>query len=372
LYLDNLKVLLVAAIIAMHAVLGYAGTVQVWTYTQAREITLAPVTEVVLLVAVSPVGFFIIALLFLVAGLLTPPSLERKGAGRFVRDRLLRLGVPFTVYVLLVQPAVVYALEHPLGLAPGSYWYELLGEERALDTGPLWFVGVLLIFSLAYAAWVRLRPTPSSRQPPSRITAGGLLLVAAVVAPASFLIRLVYPYGGESGFADLNLWEWPGCAAAFGLGIVAARQGWITAVPDRLYRQSRILTGALIAVLAAFLLTVGYLDKVDQMMGGRHLAAAGFAVIESLLTLFGPVCLLGLARRHLDRPLRLVGPAVRRSAFAAFILQTPVLIGLAVALRPLPLAAEVKAIVVAAGGVTASFALAGLLIKRIPGISHVL
>jgi hypothetical protein len=143
LYLDNLKVLLVAAIIAMHAILGYAGTVQVWTYTQAREITLAPVTEVVLLVAVSPVGFFIIALLFLVAGLLTPPSLERKGAGRFVRDRLLRLGVPFTVYVLLVQPAVAYALEHPLGLAPGSYWYELLGEERALDTGPLWFVGVL-------------------------------------------------------------------------------------------------------------------------------------------------------------------------------------------------------------------------------------
>ena len=69
----------------------------------------------------------------------------------------MRLGIPFAVYVLLIQPDVVYALEHPLGYAPGSYWQEFLGDEGALDTGPLWFVGVLLVYSLAYAGWVHLR-----------------------------------------------------------------------------------------------------------------------------------------------------------------------------------------------------------------------
>ena len=28
-----------------------------------------------------------------------------------------------------------------------------MGPERRLDTGPLWFVGVLLVFSLGYAGW---------------------------------------------------------------------------------------------------------------------------------------------------------------------------------------------------------------------------
>ncbi|HEX5335526.1 MAG TPA: acyltransferase family protein, partial [Propionicimonas sp.] len=120
-FLDNLKVVLITAIIAIHAVLGYASTVEVWNYTEFREVTLAPATEVVVFVLVSPFAFFLIALLFLVSGLLTPSSLERKGVGRFLRDRLLRLGLPFVVYVLLVQPTLTYALEHPLGDAPGSY-----------------------------------------------------------------------------------------------------------------------------------------------------------------------------------------------------------------------------------------------------------
>ena len=214
----------------MHAVLSYS-TVEVWTYTAMREVTLNPVVEAVLFVAVIPFGLFLIALLFLVAGLLTPPSVQRKGPGGFARDRLLRLGVPFAVYVLILQPTIVYLLEHPLGAAPGSYWQEFLGDERALDTGPLWFVGVLLVYSLAYAGWVALR----GDRPPARlgggVTAGRLLLVAAAVAPASFLIRLIYPYGGEAGFTDLNLWQWPACIAVFALGIRGSHAGLTSAVP---------------------------------------------------------------------------------------------------------------------------------------------
>jgi len=371
-YLDNLKVVLIAAIIAIHGVLGYAGIVEVWTYTEAREVTLAPATELAVLVAASPFGLFVIALLFLASGLVTPEPLERKGPGRFARDRLLRLGVPFIAYVLLVQPTLVYAVEHPLGIASGSYWDEFLGDERALDTGPLWFVGVLLIFSLVCAGWAWLRRNHPAGHRAGRITAARLLMIAAVVAPASFLIRLAFPYGGESGFADLNLWEWPACAAAFGLGFVAAGQGWLTAVPDRLYRQSRAVALAMVGALAALLLTVGYLGMVEDMLGGPHWAAVGFTAIESVLTLFGPVWLLGAAQRHLDRPLWCAGPAVRRSSYAAFILQTAVLLGLAVALRPVQLPAEAKALAVATGGVTASFTLAWLLISRIPGVHRVL
>jgi hypothetical protein len=54
------------------------------------------------------------------------------------------------------------------------------------------------------------------------------------------------------------------------------------------------------------------------------------------------------------------------------MVQGVILIGLAVALRPIPIVAEVKAFVVAGGGVAGSFALAWLLISRVPGIARVL
>jgi hypothetical protein len=54
------------------------------------------------------------------------------------------------------------------------------------------------------------------------------------------------------------------------------------------------------------------------------------------------------------------------------MLQGLILIGLAIALRPLPLPAEVKAVIVAAGGVVGSFALAWLLISKVPGVRRVL
>lgn len=371
-YLDNLKVVLITAVIVLHGVLGYASIVEVWTYSGLREVTLAPVSELVLFVLVSPFGFFLMALLFLVAGLLTPSSLERKGTGRFLRDRTLRLGVPFVLYVLVVQPTLTYALEHPLGDAPGSYWTEYLGAERRLDTGPLWFVGVLLIFSVGYAGWRAWVPAPASTAVPSRrISLRTLALVAAVVAPASFVVRLVYPYGSESGFSDLNFWEWPVCITAFALGIHGSHQGWMSTIPVGLARQCRDVTllGAL--AMMTLLLIASSHDLVDDAMGGWNWAAAAFAVIDAVLTIFGSVWLLSVAQLRLDRSYRW-GPVLSRSAYGAFMLQTVFLLGFAIALRQLDLPAEVKAVVVALGGVAFSYAVAWALISRVPGVSRVL
>ena len=54
------------------------------------------------------------------------------------------------------------------------------------------------------------------------------------------------------------------------------------------------------------------------------------------------------------------------------MLQGVFLYGVAVALRPLPVVAEVKALVVAIVSVPGSYALAWLLISRVPGLRRVL
>ena len=368
-YVDNLKVILISLVIVGHAILGYA-EVDAWSYADVREVTLAPVTGIVLFVLAAPFALLVIPMLFMIAGLLTPPSVQRKGTGRFVSDRLLRLGVPFIVFALLVWPFLEYALFRWLGDAPDVWTY--LRAEQTLDTGVLWFVGALLVFSLCYAGWVGLGPR-ARRRASREIHVGGLLGPAGAVAITTFVLRLVVPFEGDNWFVDVNLWEWPACAALFGLGVAASRPDWLGAVPDRLRRQCRSVTLIVVGAAAAFALALVGLDvDADQLWGGWYWPAFVFAAGESTIAVFGSVWLLGVAQRRLDRPLGWAGPAVRRSAYGAFLLQGPVLIGLALALRPVPFPVEVKALLVATVGVVASFAVAWLLVERVPGVARIL
>ncbi|HSL25094.1 MAG TPA: acyltransferase [Acidimicrobiia bacterium] len=372
-YVDNLKVLLIAAIIAAHGLASYAA-LELWSYADVREVTLWPVTEGALFSLLAPFGLFMIPLLFLVAGLLTPSSVERKGPGRYARDRLVRLGIPFAVFVGLIWPLLLYALYRPLGNAPGSYWAEFVGTtEESLDTGYFWFVGDLLIFSLVFAAVFRLRRGHPGRLGWGDIRFGHLLTLAGGVGVATFLVRLGFPFESER-YVDLNLYEWPAAIALFTLGVIAARHGWLTAVPTRLQVHSRNVSLLALGAFGVFMAAGFLLGAVgdETWGGGWHWDAAAFALCESTLAVFGPIWILGVAQRRLDRGFRWASPAIGRSAYGAFVLQGLVLIGLAVVLRPLPVPADVKAVIVATGGVAGSFALAWLLIRRVPGVARIL
>jgi hypothetical protein len=368
-YIDTLKVGLVAAVIAAHAVMGYAD-VDWWSYGDVREVTLATPTVVVLATLAAPVSLFAMPLLFLVAGLLTPQSLMRKGARRFARDRLVRLGVPFVVFAVLIWPLLEYGLLRTLGDAPALAVY--FRDEGTLDTGVLWFVGALLAFSLVYAALGQLlrRLDTSGRS----IDAGTLAALVGAIAVGSFLVRLRVPYETDTRFIDVNVWEWPACAALFGLGAAAYRQGWLAAVPADIRRTSRRGTLAAVLSLAVFAgagVVVGA-SQGDEWAGGWNLAAAGFAAIEAMLTVFGSVWMLAIAQDRLGGRHRWAGPAAARSAYGAFLVQGPILLALAVAVRWVPVPAEAKALFVAVCGVLASFGLVWLLVRRSRIVARVL
>ncbi|MET9312772.1 acyltransferase [Kribbella sp. NPDC003505] len=372
-YVDNLKVILIAAIIVGHAVSGY-GELDWWAYADQRETTLSPVTQAIVLAVGGPFAMLLIPVLFLVAGLMTPPSLARKHPGPYVRDRLLRLGIVFAVYVLVLLPLTMYVLEHWIGTDTGSYWSSYFGAEKTLDTGTLWFVGDLLLFTLAYTGWTVARRRLATRSAVHEITARQLALVSVVVAVTTFLVRLVFPFNSENRYLDLNFYQWPACIAIFAVGIVASRADWLTAVPDRLRRISGVVTLVALAAFGGFVL-VGVSESgigEEAWTGGWDWSAMMFPVIESPLVVFGPIWLLGLAQRRLARQVPWIRPPVIRACFGAFVLQQVVLVLLAIALRPVPLPAELKALAVATGGVILCFALAWLLITRIPGLSRVL
>lgn len=360
--LDNLKVVLVAGIIAGHAVLSYTDVFS-WPYQDFRETSLSSLTVSVLLVLVVPVAFFLIALLFLVSGLFTPGSLERKGTSAFLRDRAWRLGVPWAVYAFALWPTVVWALDRWLSGQHLSWWQDFVGADPFLDTGPLWFLLVLLMFSTAYAGWTRLRAGAPSRRPAAPAPTGRTLVVlCALVAVATFLVRLVLPLDSAQP-GGLHLWQWPECIALFSLGILASRHGWLDTVPPGIRRGClRVAAVAVVATMTLILLA-DQLGVRDALAGGWSWPAAGVAVAGGTLTVCGPVVMLAWAQGHL-RSRSVLWQRASRGAYAAFLLQGPVLVGMAVLLRPVPLVAEAKAAFLLVVGVLGCFALGWLLAAR--------
>jgi hypothetical protein len=361
-YLDNLKTLLIAGIIAAHAIMGYADFGS-WTYQDVREVSLSPVVETIFVVIVASLGgLFLMALFFLVSGLLTEDSLTRKGPRLFVRDRLLRLGIPFTFYTLVVWPLLEWGLHQPL-LHNRSYWQSFMDTDPVLDNGPMWFVGVLLFFSLVLVGWRRMAPRRGPWE--GELWWRQLLLLSSAVGASTFLVRVALP--ADSGqLLNAHVWAWPEYIALFGVGVVAARRGQLRPVPSALARRCGIATiVATLCTAAAVLTAAPFGLSEDAYIGGWQLPALLAALTEGVLAVSAPIWVLAFAQRHLNG----AGPLRRRMArcsYLAFMLQGPVLIALAAAFRPIDVSGDLKALVVATLGVIGSFALASLLITGTP------
>jgi hypothetical protein len=370
-YLDNLKLLLVAVIIAGHGALAYGDLESAWPYQDIQEVQLAELSNVTLSAVVIPAVLFAMGLFFLISGLVTPGSVARKGPRTFARDRLIRLGAPLLVWTLMLWPGAIW-VSHLAAGDPESFWTELGDDEPILDTGPMWFVAVLLAYSLAYAVWRqarRHRTSENGLRSDSRSSASlsgrTLVALAAGISLATALVRLVFPIASPQ-IGQSHLWQWPQFVAMFGLGIIAAERGWLSPVPGRIHRGCGLAAlGGIAAwgVIAATVAATGT-DFDVTFDPGLHWASLAMAAIEGPLAVGASVWLLGLAQRRLSGRPGPFGSAMARSAYGAFFLQGIVLIGLMIAMRPIAVAAEIKALTVASLGVAGSFGLARLLVSR--------
>jgi hypothetical protein len=149
---------------------------------------------------------FGMGLLFLVAGIYTPPSFARKGARRFALGRLMRLGLPLAVLVTVFEPLTDFVGYRGMGGDDGFIAYLDRWRREDADLSVMWFVAALLAFSLVYAAWRSVRPARPDRA--GRLGAVQLVSFGAFIAVGSFFVRLAWPFASNSVFG-LNLWSFP-------------------------------------------------------------------------------------------------------------------------------------------------------------------
>jgi len=354
-WVDNLRVIVIAGVIVLHAATAYLVATAGWYY---EERTTSGVWLVLLSGPALIGAMFALGPLFLLAGWFSARSLARRGPAGFVRSRLLRLGVPLVVYVLLIDPFTAYL---------GGRWRTVPLGTRPMEVSVLWFVAALLVFSVVYAALRRVRPARALRRP---LRTGVLAAAVATITVSSFAVWQVWPANAVM-FLNLRVGEWPQGAVLFALGVLGAEAGWLDELPTVLARRLGWVATAGVAALVALMVSLVLARGADQaLVMGADLPTMAFALLDGLIAVSGTLWFIAWLRGRWPSHGPLLDKAARAS-YATYVIHPPVLTAVMVAFAAVALAPEIKFVLVATAGAAACFT-AGYALTRVPGISKVL
>ncbi|WP_431950230.1 acyltransferase family protein [Actinacidiphila sp. bgisy167] len=214
--LDAIRMLVVVGLVFFHSALVFAADDDF--YVKNSE-----TTEAIMIIA----GFGVVwamPLLFLISGLGARHSLQRRGAGGFARERLLRLGVPLVFATLALNPLPQWLRlrsadagyhESYLGFLPRFYDVHLEPEEfpfvvqgEHFETGHLWFVVLLLAFSLILVPFHGWLPHERVRRIGDRVAEATLHRRGLVFLPAFAFAAICALAQLEEQYAGWHRWSY--------------------------------------------------------------------------------------------------------------------------------------------------------------------
>jgi peptidoglycan/LPS O-acetylase OafA/YrhL len=376
LFVDHLRAFLIILVVLHHVAIVY-GAIIPFYYVEPPIHN--PLAFQVLLVFVLVNQSWFMGVLFLLAGYFTPGSYDRKGPVSFLKDRLLRLGIPLLGYIFVLSPlsSIGYFLmpEELTGITTPLTWHTFPYFDF-LDMGPMWFVAMLLIFSFCYVLWRmatrnRTSPMKKTSSVPSHVGIGIFILVLAGV---SYLFRMGIPLGKEVfGFPTLSYL--PQYLSFFVLGVVASRHDWFQRIPGSMGVAgfvTAMAAGVFLFPLAfsGHLLSLRLTPAMANLMGHGHWRSAVYALWDSFFAVGMCLGLITFFRRFLNGQGGL-GRFLSQQSYMVYIIHIPILIFIAFALRSITLAPMLK-FGLAAGIVCPTCFAAAYVIRKVPGVSRIL
>ena len=334
--LDAIRTLVVLGLVFFHASL-------VFDTRDDFYVKNAETTEVTTILAGLAVVWAMPAL-FLISGLGSWHSLRRREPGGFAVERLRRLGIPlvFATVTFIPVPQWLRLRADPdyhesyLRFLPHFFHVRLDLSEfpfviqgEYFETGHLWFVVLLLAFSLILAALVRWFPREHAERLREAAAAavrrpGVVLLPALPVALISALLGL------EEGYAAWSRWAY----------LLFFLYGFVLAADER-FREAMRRDAVLAAVLGVVLFGIGM--PLFLIAGGDPFTdmtpfAIGARILYGITGWCWVVAILGLLDRRRRRPSASSEPvrggrrAYRYLATAAlplYVLHQPIVVAVA-------------------------------------------
>jgi peptidoglycan/LPS O-acetylase OafA/YrhL len=342
-YLDATRAFALVLGIVFHASLSFLPIFMGWA---VQDVSTSPLVTSFMTVSHA----FRMELFFLLAGFLSHLTFHRKGAGEFVRSRLLRIGVPFVVGWFLLRPLVISgwimgsaSLRGDVDVGAG-----LWGGVQSLATLPagifagshLWFLYYLaLVTALVLAGRAVLTVSASGKDALGRWADTVVAWLAD--APASLVI-LAMPTTAALWF--MSSWSmdtpdrslvphFPALAIYGGFFVF----GWmLNRQPELICRFARLTPARWISAvlgIAAILM----LGEIERDPGHPQYVAAHAAYAFSYaLTMWSLVFLtIGLFQRYCSRPNAFVR-YVADSSYWMYLIHLPLVVWWQVAVAELP------------------------------------
>ncbi|MCK1632294.1 acyltransferase [Bradyrhizobium sp. 162] len=369
--LDRARTFLTLVVLLHHAVIPY-------TYFGHTDPASWAGFDVVVLATDS----FFMAMFFFLSGLFTWPGIARKAPSVFLRDRLLRLGLPFAIAAFTVIPLAYYAiaLRHDPGLSFTAFWWKTI-TVGPWPSGPIWFVWVLLAFDLTASLLYRV----SARlvDPGNRVSLRGFdqpavfWLLLVVVTAIAYVPALLY-FGGSKWF-ELGPFSVQASRillyfAYFFIGVSVGAANFdrgILSAGGQLPKQRWLWV---IATLIAYCLMWGMIYIKREILGNPDPQPHWYqAIYGTFFVLFSGSILLAILAFFLHQ--KSPGPnlldRMQADAYGIFLVHYPIALWIQYALFDYSLPAIVKAAIGFVLTVILSWGLTAAL-RKIPGASHVL
>jgi hypothetical protein len=376
-----MKLLFTVLVIFQHTRVTYEGSGW-WYYIESNPVD--PFSSIIFLLVIAIGGLFqssLMGLFFLMGGFFTPKSYDRKGFTSFWKERLLRLGIPLFLYVVLINP-IMYSILSNLGIQPWSSIQTLQGSlfdyyvsrfqslEQLIsfltDTGPMWFLYILIIFTAGYTLWRQMTKFESVKQYiPKELPIPRyfyLLLLAIGLGCVTFLLRIVYPIdefplGIPVGFIIQYV-------MMFSVGVIAVRYDWFEKMSKGHTKVwSRIIAAAFVLFYAYAFLALGWDADLSVVLGGPTMPALVFALADNVIAMGMIFVLIPIFYAKFNDQGSLL-QNLSSSAFYMYLIHPPILILVSLGFASIPLIPVIKLAIVFPLTVILCFLISHFVIQR--------
>jgi glucans biosynthesis protein C len=343
-YVDVIKVFLTCMVVAHHAGQAYGPTGGVWVVKDSAS---ADWLGKFFFINAS----YMMGLYFFISGYFMMFSLGRKSNLSFIKDRLLRLGIPLLVFTFLVFLPFNYS-----GAAPGTrlfpFFLDTYFNQSPIATGHLWFVASLLVYSIIYVLIFRRRPKNIDvTNTPKPFRFGYILIYVVLLTIISSWVRLSYPIDTwKTWLIPVEVAHLPQYFSLFLIGTVFSHYRWLDTL--------KLSWGFLFFLLAAgvYITNESLSYKIKD-----HWLAESF--VEALLCVGISMALLTFFRHFGNRTNRLIN-LLSDNAYGIYLFHLLIVIALQNSILYWPANANIKFLVVTFSGILFSLGLSALLRKN--------
>ncbi|UCE12657.1 MAG: acyltransferase family protein [Candidatus Heimdallarchaeota archaeon] len=354
LFLDNIKILFVILVIFQHAAITY-GVMGWWYYISSEnELNPAdPFSPLFFLILTLIGGLFqasLMGLFFLMGGYFTPKSYDRKGAPTYWKERLIRLGIPLLLYIVLIDPIMVYMLSvleiqpwSTFEILQGSFLEFYLSRFQSLEglidffssTGPMWFLSVLLILTACYTLWRLISKSGSlSQYIPEKISIPKypiLLLLSIILGILTFVLRLAFPVGEVT--LGIPMAFFIQYFMMFSVGVISVRNEWFEIISrDQIKIWALTIITAVICFVIYLLFFLGPEEDLNVLVGGPNLHALVYALIDNVICMGMIFVLIPITRAKFNDQGNVL-KSLSSSAYHMYLVHAPVLVLLSLVLK---------------------------------------